>query len=597
MTRQPRGGAKKTGTAAVGRARNPRKRTAAPSTAKTVPAKTVPAKTADEKTTEATPQVAAPRAEAPNTNSRNTGRGSSEGGGRKPPAKRTPPPPAPPEYDRPPIPLVIAVVMTAFLEVLDITIVNVSIPHMLGAFSATPDQITWVLTSYIVAAAVIMPLTGYLSSWLGRRRLLLLSISGFVISSVMCGLAWNLESIVFFRLAQGVFGAPLVPLSQAILLDAFPREKHGQALAIFGLGIMVAPVIGPALGGYLTEAYTWRMVFYINVPIGLFALVLAMGHLPRRGIRDIKTDWLGLSLLILAVGALQFVLDQGEMREWFDSKVIVSGTIIAAFTAVAFFMRGWNNPDNIIDLSLLTDRNFVAGTLAITLFGISLFGWMAIMPLFTQRLLGFPADLAGMLFIPRGIVSAITLAVTGAILLRFFDPRYLVGAGLALTGVGTLMMAHYNLQADAWSIIAPGMVAGVGTGLFFVPLTAIAFASIASAKYDEASGIYSLMRGIGGSAGIAVVSWLFVRQTHVHFAELTAHITPYNQELVPYLSEKGFSPLDPQAGPIILQELARQAQMLAFNDMFWFIGICTLSILPVLFFMTKPKTVSIVPAS
>jgi MFS transporter, DHA2 family, multidrug resistance protein len=522
-----------------------------------------------------------------------------KGRGAKPPAKRTPPPPPPPpkpEFERPPIPLVIAVVLTAVLEVLDITIVNVAMPHMLGAFAATPDQITWVLTSYIVAAAVVMPLTGFLSNWLGRRRLLLLSITGFILSSIACGMAWNLESIVFFRLAQGVFGAPLVPLSQAILLDAFPREKHGQALAVFGLGIMVAPVIGPALGGYLTEAYSWRMVFYINIPIGAIALLLSVGYLPRRAIKDIKTDWIGLGLLIVAVGALQFVLDQGQMRDWFNSKVIVLGTIVTVFTTVAFFLRGWNKPDNIIDLSLLKDRNFVAGTLAITLYGISLFGVMALMPLMTQRLLGYPADVAGTIFIPRGIISAITLAITGGILIRFFDARWLVAGGLVLTAVGTLLMAHFSLYVDYWSIATPNMVAGVGTGLFFVPLTAVAFASVASAKYDEASGVYSLMRGIGGSAGIAVVSWLFVRQTHVHFAELTAHITPYNQDLLPYLTEKGLTPLSPEAGPAVMHEIARQAQMLAFNDLFWFIGICTLAILPVLFFMTRPKEVSLVPA-
>lgn len=521
------------------------------------------------------------------------------GRGKKPPAKRPPPPPPPPptpEFERPPIPLVIAVVLTAILEVLDITIVNVAIPHMLGAFAATPDQITWILTSYIVAAAVVMPLTGYLSNWLGRRRLLLLSISGFVVSSVLCGLSWNLESIVFFRLAQGVFGAPLVPLSQAILLDAFPREKHGQALAIFGLGIMVAPVIGPALGGWLTETYSWRMVFYINIPIGLFALLLAIGYLPQRAIKEIRTDWIGLALLIVAVGALQFVLDQGQMRDWFNSKVIVAGTIITIFTTAAFFLRGWNKPDNIIDLSLLKDRNFVAGTLAITFYGISLFGWMAIMPLFSQRLLGYPADVAGTLFIPRGLVSAFVLAITGGLLIRIFDPRWLVGLGLVLTAVGTLLMAHFNLQVDYWGIAAPGMISGVGTGLFFVPLTAVAFASVASAKYDEASGIYSLMRGIGGSAGIAVVSWLFVRQTHIHFAELTNHITPYNQDLLPYLADRGLTPYSPEAGPAIAHEIARQAQMLAFNDIFWFIGICTLAILPVLFFMSRPQKVSLVPA-
>jgi DHA2 family multidrug resistance protein len=526
--------------------------------------------------------------------------------GRKPPQNRQTPPERPPmplpppasplEFERPPVPLVVAVVLTAILEVLDITIVNVAMPHMLGAFGATPDQITWVLTSYIVAAAVIMPLTGYLSNWLGRRRLLFVAITGFVGSSILCGLSWNLESIVFFRLAQGVFGAPLVPLSQAILLDAFPHEKHGQALAIFGLGIMVAPVIGPALGGYLTETYSWRMVFYINIPIGIIALLLSAGYLPQRPVRDIKTDWIGMALLVVAVGALQFVLDQGQTRDWFNSKVIVVGTILSAFTTAAFFLRGWNKPDNIIDLSLIRDRNFIAGTLAIALYGISLFGWMAIMPLFSQSLLGYPASTAGTLFIPRGLVSALTLAITGGLLIRVFDARYLVAAGLVLTAVGTMLMAHYNLYVDYWGIASPGIVAGVGTGLFFVPLTAVAFASIASAKYDEASGIYSLMRGVGGSAGIAVVSWLYVRQAHIHFAELTAHVTPYNPNILPYLAEHGLTPHSPQAGPLVALEISRQAQMLAFDDMFWFIGLATLAIIPLVFFMTKPKTVALVPA-
>jgi DHA2 family multidrug resistance protein len=501
--------------------------------------------------------------------------------------------PAP--YERPPIALVIAVVLTAVLEVLDITIVNVSIPHMLGTFAATPDQITWVLTSYIVAAAVVMPLTGYLSTWLGRRRLLLLAITGFLVSSALCGMAWSLESMVVFRLAQGVFGAPLVPLSQGILLDAFPRERHGQALAIFGMGIMVAPVIGPALGGYLTETYSWRMVFYINIPLGLFALLMAIGYLPQRPIKDIKTDWVGMALLVIAVGAIQYVLDQGQTRDWFNSKVIVAGTIIAVFAAAAFFLRGWNKPDNIIDLSLLKDRNFVTGTLAITAYGISLFGWMAIMPLFSQRLLGYPPDVAGTLFIPRGIVSAITLAITGSILIRIFDARHLVIAGLIMTAVGTLPMAYFSLYVDFWGIATPGMLAGIGTGLFFVPLTAVAFASIPRAQYDEASGVYALMRGIGGSAGIAVVSWLFVRQTQIHFNELTGHVTPYNSDIVPYLGQYGLTPLSPEAAPLILHEIDRQAQMLAFNDIFWFIAMVTLAIIPLIFLMKKPEKVSLVP--
>ncbi|MGZ8417025.1 MAG: DHA2 family efflux MFS transporter permease subunit [Methyloceanibacter sp.] len=516
--------------------------------------------------------------------------------GGQPPAEPPRTAAAEPHPERPPIPLVIAVVLTAVLEVLDMTIVNVAIPHMLGAFGATPDQITWVLTSYIVAAAVVMPLTGYLSNWLGRRRLLLTAIIGFIVSSALCGMAWNLESMVVFRLAQGVFGAPLVPLSQAILLDVFPRNRAGQALAIFGMGIMVAPVIGPALGGYLTDAYSWRTVFYINVPIGLFALLMAIGYLPARAIKDIKTDWIGMGLLVLAVGALQFVLDQGQMRDWFNSRLIVVGAIIAVFTTIAFFLRGWNKSDNIIDLSLLRDRNFVAGTLAITAYGISLFGWMALMPLFSQRLLGYSPAMAGTLFIPRAIVSAITLAITGSILIKMFDARYLVGAGLVMTALGTMLMAHFTLYVDYWGIATPGIWSGIGSGLFFVPLTAVAFASIPKGQLDEASGVYALMRGIGGSAGIAVVSWLFVRQTQIHFAELTAHITPYNRDLAPYLSQHGLNPYSPESGPLVAHEIARQAQMLAFNDLFWFIGIVTLAIIPLVFLMKKPEKVALVPA-
>jgi len=323
---------------------------------------------------------------------------------------------------------------------------------------------------------------------------------------------------------------------------------------------------------------------------------MAIGYLPARAIKDIKTDWIGMGLLVLAVGALQFVLDQGQMRDWFNSRLIVVGAIIAVFTTIAFFLRGWNKSDNIIDLSLLRDRNFVAGTLAITAYGISLFGWMALMPLFSQRLLGYSPAMAGTLFIPRAIVSAITLAITGSILIKMFDARYLVGAGLVMTALGTMLMAHFTLYVDYWGIATPGIWSGIGSGLFFVPLTAVAFASIPKGQLDEASGVYALMRGIGGSAGIAVVSWLFVRQTQIHFAELTAHITPYNRDLAPYLSQHGLNPYSPESGPLVAHEIARQAQMLAFNDLFWFIGIVTLAIIPLVFLMKKPEKVALVPA-
>ena len=507
-------------------------------------------------------------------------------------------PSEPPRFQpKPSVALVIAVVLTAVLEVLDITIVSVAIPHMLGTFGATSDQITWVLTSYLVSAAVVMPLTGYLSARLGRRRLLIFSIVGFVISSALCGVSWNLESMVIFRLAQGICGAPLVPLSQAILLDAFPREKHGQALAIFGLGIMVAPVLGPTFGGWLTDTFVWRAVFYINVPIGVFALLLAMGNLPRSDVKFMKTDWAGLVLLVLAVGSLQLVLDQGQTRDWFNSRFIQIFTAITFFASTAFFLRGWNNPKNIVDLSLLKDRNFLAGLLAITAYGVTLFGTIALLPLLTQRLMGYPAMSAGMLFIPRAIASAIALSITGNYLMNWIDARILVAAGIVLSAVGTIMMAGLSLQADAWAIAWPGVIAGIGMGLFFVPLTAVAFGRMENEKLDEAAGLYALMRGIGSSIGIAVVSWLFVRQTQIHWGDLITHINPFNPAVPPYLSAHGLDVQAPSSMSIVALEIGRQAQMLAFIDLFWFIGMVTFAILPLLFLMKRPKTAGVfIPA-
>ena len=510
--------------------------------------------------------------------------------------KDSPPPPRiePEPVKRPPVALVVAVVLTAILEVLDITIVSVAIPHMLGAFGATSDQITWVLTSYLVSAAIVMPLTGYLSRRFGRRRLLIFSIVGFVVSSALCGLSWNLLSMVIFRIAQGICGAPLVALSQAILLEAFPREKHGQALAIFGLGIMVAPVLGPVLGGWLTDTFVWRAVFYINVPIGLIALLLAIGHLPRVPMNHIKTDWTGLTLLVLGVGSLQFILDQGPTRDWFDSRFIQVFTGIAVFSGAAFLMRGWGKRDNIVDLSLLKDRNFSAGLIASMAYGIPLFGTIALLPLLTQRLMGYPAMSAGMLFMPRAVVSALSLAVTGGFLLRVIDPRYLVAAGLILSAIGALTMSRLSLYVDAWGLIWPGMIAGAGMGLFFVPLNAVAFGSIPDAKLDEASGMIALMRGIGSSIGIAVVSWLLVRQGQVHWVNLTNHVNPFNPSIAPYFAASGLDMASPSTLKMISLEVTRQAQMQAFIDLFWFIGWVTFAILPLVFIMKRPERTAFV---
>ena len=338
-------------------------------------------------------------------------------------------------------------------------------------------------------------------------------------------------------------------------------------------------------------------MFYINVPIGVFALLLAIGNLPRSDAKFMKTDWAGLVLLVLAVGSLQLVLDQGQTRDWFNSRFIQIFTAITFFASTAFFLRGWNNPKNIVDLSLLKDRNFLAGLLAITAYGVTLFGTIALLPLLTQRLMGYPAMSAGMLFIPRAIASAIALSITGNYLMNWIDARILVAAGIVLSAVGTIMMAGLSLQADAWAIAWPGVIAGIGMGLFFVPLTAVAFGRMENEKLDEAAGLYALMRGIGSSIGIAVVSWLFVRQTQIHWGDLITHINPFNPAVPPYLSAHGLDVQAPSSMSIVALEIGRQAQMLAFIDLFWFIGMVTFAILPLLFLMKRPKTAGVfIPA-
>jgi DHA2 family multidrug resistance protein len=314
-----------------------------------------------------------------------------------------------------------------------------------------------------------------------------------------------------------------------------------------------------------------------------------MGHLPRVPVKYLETDWTGLVLLILMVGSLQLLLDQGPTRDWFDSRFIQIFSGITFFSGVAFLMRGWGNPRNIVDLSLLKDRNFAAGLIASMAYGIPLFGTIALLPLLTQRLLGYPAMSAGLLFVPRAVVSAISLAITGGVLMRLIDARHLMAAGLVLTAVGTIVMARLTLFVDGWGLVWPGMIAGAGMGLFFVPLNTVAFGTIPDARLDEASGVMALMRNIGASIGIAVVSWLLVRQGQINWENLISYVSPLNPAVPPYLSSQGLDFHSQSTMAAIVQEVARQAQMIAFNDLFWFIGWTTFALLPLLLIMKRPE--------
>lgn len=486
--------------------------------------------------------------------------------------------------------IVIAVVLSAILEVLDSTIVNVALPHIQAAFGATNDQITWVLTSYIVASVVVMPLTGFLSRRIGRRRLILSAIVGFAAFSMLCGASWSLSTMVFFRLGQGIFGAFLIPLSQSILFDAFPKEKRGQAMAMFGLGIVVAPVMGPTMGAILTDSFSWRMVFYVNLPIAAMALLLITGELPPDKPEKIRTDWTGLGLMALAVGALQFVLDQGQSLDWMASHTIQVAAVTSALAGLFFLVHGLTAGErNIINLGLFTDRNFALSCFIIAGFIVTMFGQIALQPLFVQNLLGYSVLDAGYMFIPRGLAAGFSMVITGAVLSERVDARLLAFVGLSVTSVGNFMMGALNLNASFWQVAWPGAIGGLGMGLIFVPLSTLAFDRISKEHQDEASGLFNVTRQLGSSVGIAAVGALLTHDVAVNAAQLTQHVTPFSEAARAYLHPLGLRVDSAQGAAVLSGEVAKQAAMMSYAQVFTMLGWLGVAMIPFLAFMQKPE--------
>ena len=489
-------------------------------------------------------------------------------------------------------PIILAVVLTAVLEVLDSTIVNVALPYMKASFGITSGQTVWILTSYIVASVVVMPLTGFFVRRVGRRRLIITAILGFAGFSALCGVSWSIETIVICRIGQGLFGAFLIPLSQSILFDSFPREKRGQAMALFGLGVVVAPILGPTLGALLTEYFSWRAVFYVNLPIAAFALLMISGELKKEDVRELRVDWVGLVVMVGVVGALQLMLDLGETKDWFSSRLIQVAALVALILGTTFAIRGWEKADNIIDFSLLKDRSFAAANVAIMGFGVAMFGSIAILPLFVQGLLGYPVLDAGYLFIPRGLAAGVSMVLTGSLLMRYIDSRLLVAAGLCLTGAGNLALGWLDLSAGFWDLAWPGVVSGLGMGLFFVPMSTLAFQNIGPDKQDEASGIYGVTRSLGSSIGIAIIGWQVASRIQFHWSILVADITPFNPAVGAYLHPLGIDPQSSAGASELAAQVMQQASMLAFQDAFWLTGIAALAMLPVVLILQRPKTIA-----
>lgn len=487
--------------------------------------------------------------------------------------------------------LITLVVMAATLiQVIDTTIINVALPHMQGALSASSDEITWTLTSYLVSSAIFMPLTGYFADRFGRKKFLFICITGFTITSGFCGAATTLPQIVFFRLLQGVFGASLVPLSQAILADIFPPEDRGKAMAIWGLGVMVGPVIGPTLGGYLTDMVSWRWTFYVNVPVGLFTLSL-IHVIPDSQTRQRKMDWLGLLLISTAIGCMQYILDRGNQADWFAARSIRIATVLMLVGIVGFIIHNIRHKENVVfDLSIFKDRNFLLASFLLCIFCLSLYGTMVIYPLLMEGLLNYPALTAGLMISPRGISGMISMLIVGKLINRY-DPRWLIALGIIVSIYGIHLSTQYSLQhVSMYWLIVPMTLQGFGMGLVFVPLSTVAFSTLANSKRTEAAGLFSLLRTIGGSIGISIVITLQTRNTQYFWNMLGGYITPYRWQVSEYLKPLHLSIFNPKGTMILAKEIAQQATMLSFINVLAFIMWCFVFMLPLVFLLKRGQS-------
>ncbi|NTZ10571.1 DHA2 family efflux MFS transporter permease subunit [Burkholderia metallica] len=484
--------------------------------------------------------------------------------------------------------LTLSIMLATLIQTLDSTIANVALPHMQGTLSASQDEITWVLTSYIVAAAIATPLTGWLSDRLSVKRLLIVSIAGFTVASALCGLSETLVQIVGARLLQGVFGAALVPLSQSILLDINPREKQGQAMAIWGMGVMVGPILGPTLGGWLTDSYNWRWVFFINVPIGAFALAGVLTFLPARAPRPhVKFDTFGFATLALAIGAFQAMLDRGEQLDWFGSYEIRIEALVAALAFVFFLAHTATvGKASFFKSELLRDPNFATGTLFIFVVGAVLYATRALLPPMLQNLMGYPVATTGLVTAPSGAGTMIAMLLVGR-LLKYVDARLLLLAGLLISALALWQMMQYTIVLSEADIVWPGVIQGFGLGLVFVPLSALSFSTLPPDLRADGTATYSLMRNIGSSIGISIVQTLMTRNTQVAHADLATHITPFN----PAVQAMVGSRVD-----IALLDLTinQQATMIAYLNDFKLMFVATLLMIPLLLLVRPPqKTASV----
>ena len=482
----------------------------------------------------------------------------------------------------------VCVILATLMQALDTTIANVALPYMQGSVSASQDQIDWVLTSYIVAAAIMTPPTGYLAGRFGLKRLFLVSVVGFTIASMLCGMAQTLTQIVLFRVLQGLFGAALVPLSQTVLLNINPPERQGSAMALWGVAVMAGPILGPVLGGWLTENYSWRYVFYINLPIGILAF-LGMTTFLTESKRNIleKLDWFGFGTLSLAIGTLQILLDRGEELDWFGSGEIMIEAIVAASAFYLFLAHTFTSDKPFVRPSLFRDRNFTAGLLFVAIVGLTYYASLALQPPYLQGLMNYPIVTAGLVMCPRSIGTMGAMLVVGRLIGRV-DTRFLLAIGLGLTAWSFYAMTGWTPDVSQVTIIEVGIIQGIGLGFLFVPLSVVTLSTLSVEQRAEGAGLYSLARNIGSSVGISVVNSLLTQNTQINHAEIAQHVTAVNRGFADPTITQFWNPIAAAGRAALDALITQQAQVIAYVDDYKLLMISTLAVIPLLIVFRKP---------
>jgi DHA2 family multidrug resistance protein len=473
------------------------------------------------------------------------------------------------------------------MQALDTTIANVALPYIQGSVAASQDQIAWVLTSYIVAAAIMTPPTGFLAARFGIKRLFLVSVAGFTLASILCGMAQSLVQIVLFRILQGLFGAALVPLSQTVLFDINPKERQGSAMALWGVAVMAGPVLGPVLGGWLTENYTWRYVFYINLPIGLLTLLGISTFLQETGRNTrAKLDWMGFGTLSLGIGALQIMLDRGEQLDWFSSGEIVIEAILTASGFYLFLVHTFTTPQPFVRPSLFRNRNFTAGVLFVFVVGMTYFASLALQPPYLQSLMNYPVVTAGLVMGPRGIGTMGAMLLVGQMIGRI-DTRLLLAVGLGLSAWSFYDMTGWTPDISPGTIVFVGIIQGIGLGFLFTPLSVATLSTLPPELRTEGAGLFSLSRNIGSSIGISVVNSLLTRNTQVNHADIGQYVTPVNPVLSDPTVAQSLDPSNPAGRAALDALVTEQARIIAYIDDYKLLMLATLIVIPLLVVFQK----------